>query len=272
MTAPIIVLRHSLGTGKPVGRGNCRRRAAGHSCRWHRRGCGASPSGRTGAVRAAAGSRAQSPGGLRNRPGHEQLLGSLAADRGERPSRGVGRPCYHASCGRGGGGSCLVPGTSPTDCRARASCRRDRRCCAGTIGGHRRHHQLPPPVPHIRLVATERKAQRDHELLVAMLDRLKLTAIRDQFFFSVARFPDCSKRIVPLLANLGWEHSASCPLETSMVTNMPRVSRECTPLADEFTESAPIGVKTKASGVYRCLKADRGIGELDFTGFVTTRL
>lgn len=50
-----------------------------------RRGRGASPSGRTGAVWAAAGSRAQGPGGLRNRPGHEQLLGSLAADRGERP-------------------------------------------------------------------------------------------------------------------------------------------------------------------------------------------
>lgn len=32
------MLRHSLGTGKPVGRGNCRRRAAGHSCRWRSRG------------------------------------------------------------------------------------------------------------------------------------------------------------------------------------------------------------------------------------------
>lgn len=44
----------------------------------------------TGAVWAAAGSRAQGPGGLRNRPGHEQLLGSLAADRGERLSRVLG--------------------------------------------------------------------------------------------------------------------------------------------------------------------------------------
>lgn len=91
----------------------------------------------TGAVWAAAGSRAQGPGGLRDRPGHEQLPGFLAADRGERPSRGVGRPRYRASRGRGGGGSCLVRGTSPTDCRARASCRPARRCCAGTIGGDR---------------------------------------------------------------------------------------------------------------------------------------
>lgn len=43
-------------------------------------------------------------------PGHEQLLGSLAADRGERPGRGAGRSRYRASCWRGGGGSCLVPG------------------------------------------------------------------------------------------------------------------------------------------------------------------
>lgn len=40
------------------------------------------------------GSRAQGPGRLRNRPGHEQLLGSLAADRGERSSRAAGRPRY----------------------------------------------------------------------------------------------------------------------------------------------------------------------------------
>ncbi|ESX84931.1 hypothetical protein X756_24330 [Mesorhizobium sp. LSHC412B00] len=70
--------------------------------------------------------------------------------------------------------------------------------------------KLPPPVPHIRLVATERKVQRDHEMLVAMLDRLKLTAIRDQFFFLSCSVPGLLKRIVPLLANLGWEHSASC--------------------------------------------------------------
>ena len=32
--APMVVSRHSPGVGKPIGRGNCRRRVVGHSFRW----------------------------------------------------------------------------------------------------------------------------------------------------------------------------------------------------------------------------------------------
>ena len=102
--------------------------------RFARRGRGASPPRRTGAVRAVAGSGAQGSGGLRDRPGHEQLLGALAADRGERPGRGAGWARDRAACGRGGGRSCPVPGPPPTDCRAGASGRRGRCCRAGAIG------------------------------------------------------------------------------------------------------------------------------------------
>ena len=92
------------------------------------------PLGAPGAVRAVAGSGAQGSGGLRHRPGHEQLLGSLAADRGERSGGGAGRTRDRAACGRGGGRSCPVPGPPPTDCRARASGRRGRCCGASAVG------------------------------------------------------------------------------------------------------------------------------------------
>ena len=143
----------------------------------------ASPSGRPRPVRAVAGSGTQGPGRLRDRSRHEQLLCALAPDRGERPGRGSGRPRDHPPCGSGRRRPRPLPGATTTDCGPRSFCRCSWLRRTGARGSCRdRAGSLAAAARGIRggcrrsLVMTT----VDHDMLIATLDRLKLTAIRDQ--------------------------------------------------------------------------------------------
>src|SRR5690606_7561106 len=118
-----------------------------------------------------------------DRSRHEQLLGTLAPDRREYSGRGSGRPGHHPPRGPGRDRSPSLPTETATDRGPRPFCRCSRLRRTGARGPGRDHAGRLAATAHgIRGGCRRRMVMTnvDHDLLIATLDRLKLTAIRDQ--------------------------------------------------------------------------------------------
>lgn len=102
-------------------------------------------------LRSAARSGAQGAGRLRHRSGHQQLLGPLAADRGNGAGRGHGRARYRSSCRPGRGRSRAVPRAAPAyrrSCPPVGGCR----CVRTRSGsGHTTGATIDPAAPAGRI-------------------------------------------------------------------------------------------------------------------------